>query len=75
MGSPIKEGNRLWCILCIVHSILKNQPKNSLFKLDAETRGVLYHELTHAYQQDLKISVVMGRIKLFGLVLKAWRMP
>ena len=28
MGSPIKEGNRLWCILCIVHSILKNQPKN-----------------------------------------------
>lgn len=33
---------------------IENSAKESLFKLDFETRGVLYHELTHGYQYEPK---------------------
>ncbi|MCD7970279.1 MAG: basic secretory family protein [Alistipes sp.] len=31
---------------------VENSAQESLYKLDFETRGVLYHELTHAYQHE-----------------------
>ena len=33
---------------------VESSAKESLFKLDFETRGVLYHELTHGYQYEPK---------------------
>ncbi len=33
---------------------IKDAAKSSLVYLDSETRGVLFHELTHAYQQEPK---------------------
>lgn len=33
---------------------IENSANESLFKLDFETRGVLYHELTHGYQYEPK---------------------
>lgn len=33
---------------------IEKSAKESLFKLDFETRGVLYHELTHGYQYEPK---------------------
>ncbi len=33
---------------------IENAAKSSLVYLDSETRGVLFHELTHAYQQEPK---------------------
>ncbi|WP_108822238.1 basic secretory protein-like protein [Dysgonomonas sp. Marseille-P4361] len=33
---------------------IEKSTKESLFKLDFETRGVLYHELTHGYQYEPK---------------------
>lgn len=43
-------------VVSIVYSTrhVENSFKESLFKLDYETRGVLFHELTHAYQFEPK---------------------
>lgn len=54
----------------VVHIVYSTQhieksAEESLFKLDAETRGVLYHELTHAYQQEPKNIGSYGTNKTF----------
>lgn len=54
----------------VVHIVYSTQhieksAEESLLKLDYETRGVLYHELTHAYQQEPKNVGSYGTNKTF----------
>lgn len=53
-GISAKSGNPP--VVSIVYSTrhIENSAKQSLYKLDYETRGVLYHELVHAYQFEPK---------------------
>lgn len=44
---------------------IENSAKSSLYKLDFETRGVLYHELTHGYQYEPKGCGNYGNNKTF----------
>lgn len=44
---------------------IEKSAKESLFKLDFETRGVLYHELTHGYQYEPKGIGNYGNNKTF----------
>lgn len=44
---------------------IERSAKESLFKLDFETRGVLYHELTHGYQFEPKGIGNYGNNKVF----------
>lgn len=44
---------------------IEKSAKESLFKLDFETRGVLYHELTHGYQFEPKGCGNYGNNKTF----------
>lgn len=53
-GVSAKSGNPP--VIAIVYSTqhIEKSAKESLYKLDFETRGVLYHELVHAYQFEPK---------------------
>lgn len=53
-GISAKSGNSP--VVSIVFSTrhVENSARKSLFKLNNETRGVLFHELTHAYQFEPK---------------------
>lgn len=44
---------------------VEKSAKESLYKLDFETRGVLYHELTHGYQYEPKGVGNYGNNKIF----------
>jgi Plant Basic Secretory Protein. len=44
---------------------IENSAKESLYKMDFETRGVLYHELTHGYQYEPKGCGNYGNNKTF----------
>lgn len=53
-GVSAKDGNPP--VISIVYSTqhIEKSAEESLYKLDFETRGVLYHELVHAYQFEPK---------------------
>ncbi len=64
-GVSAKGGNAP--IINIVYSTqhIEKSAKESLYKLDFETRGVLYHELTHGYQFEPKGIGNYGSNKTF----------
>ncbi|KAA6337631.1 hypothetical protein EZS27_014308, partial [termite gut metagenome] len=53
-GISEKSGNPPSVSIVYSTRWVETSAKESLYKLDYETRGVLYHELTHAYQFEPK---------------------
>ena len=49
-GISAKSGNPPFVSIVFSTQHIEKSAKESLYKLNYETRGVLYHELTHAYQ-------------------------
>lgn len=64
-GVSAKGGNspRINIVYSTQH--IEKSAKESLYKLDFETRGVLYHELTHGYQYEPKGIGNYGNNKTF----------
>lgn len=64
-GVSAKGGNAPNINIVYSTQHIEKSSKESLFKLDFETRGVLYHELTHGYQFEPKGIGNYGNNKTF----------
>lgn len=74
-GISAKDGgNGVVSIFYSTRHIEKSFAANDTAKLFFETRGVLLHELTHAYQLEPQGIGNYGNSRVFGPLLKGWPM-
>ena len=74
-GVSAKSGNPANTSIVYSTQHIEKSANESLYKLDFETRGVLFHELVHAYQFEPKgIGSLFNQQNILGLVSKGWRM-
>lgn len=64
-GVSAKGGGSPYINIVYSTQHIEKSAKESLYKLDFETRGVLYHELTHGYQYEPKGIGNYGNNKTF----------